>query len=135
MLARAVRAARIASVLCSAGPLAARDLCDFLAGISERGDQAAGKAAGALQCPQPQAGCLLPCPGQQPLIARAVGAAGDMGPDTASCGIDDGQVDAVPVRVAPDHIVIVLCQRHAGYPFRTASGKRPGGTREITAAL
>ncbi|MGH3277464.1 MAG: hypothetical protein ACRDNZ_24460 [Streptosporangiaceae bacterium] len=70
--ASAARAAWTASarsfLLLPRGPLHAGDLRDVLAGPAQDCDQAGGEAAGALQRPDPPAGCLPPCPGEQPAI-------------------------------------------------------------------
>jgi len=102
-------------VLGSAAAPAAADLDHVLTGFGEDHGQAGREAAGALQGPDPTTGRVPVGPGQQPGVTIGIGSIRAAGADRSSSGLDDGQVDGVPVRVASDDVFVLLCQHdHCG---------------------
>lgn len=115
------------------------DLDDVLSGLGEERGQPGGEAAGALQRPHPRPGRVRGCPRQHVRIARSVRVVGEMRANPPGAGVHDGQVDRVTFGVAPDDVVVLLCQhdhlRVSLPPGRTRVGAGLGDGHFVAAAL
>src|ERR1700677_2251000 len=86
------------------------DLNDILAGVDEATNEPRSETCGALERPDAPTRGVPSAPLEQALVSGCVRCLRSLCLYPAGSGVDDSKVDGVPVGIAADDVVVVICQ-------------------------